>query len=175
MRAKSGPEAARFTELYREHYWLVLRYLRRRADESVADDLAGDVFLVAWRRLDDVPAITPLPWLYKTAGMLLSNERRAGDRKARLLHRVGTQTSDVSVDEDVLESLWVREALDQLSESDQEILRLSAWEDLSGADIAAVLNCSNNAAAVRLHRARARLRQVLEQDLVLTESTAKEG
>ena len=68
-------------------------------------------------------------------------------------------------DEDLsAERIWVVEALHRLSDADQEVLRLSAWEDLSGADIAAVLNCSNSAAAVRLHRARQRLRALMAQD-----------
>jgi DNA-directed RNA polymerase specialized sigma24 family protein len=55
----------------------------------------------------------------------------------------------------------VADALAQLSETDHEILQLSAWEDLPVPSIAQVLGCSTAAAAVRLHRARRRLAAVL--------------
>jgi RNA polymerase sigma factor (sigma-70 family) len=44
-----------------------------------------------------------------------------------------------------------------LPERDREVLLLAAWERLSTAEIASVLGCSENAAALRLHRARRRL------------------
>ena len=49
-------------------------------------------------------------------------------------------------------------ALQSLPERDQEILRLVAWDDLSVGDAAEVLGCSKTNAAVRLHRARGRIR-----------------
>lgn len=58
----------------------------------------------------------------------------------------------------------LRRALDSLREPDREILRLAAWEDCSTAELATVLGCSQNAAGVRLHRARNRLRRALAQD-----------
>ena len=48
-------------------------------------------------------------------------------------------------------------ALAQLSDVDQEILRLIGWEQLTLGEAATVLGCSHTAAKVRLHRARRRL------------------
>jgi RNA polymerase sigma factor (sigma-70 family) len=153
----------RFTHLYEQHYWSVLRFLLRRlGDEPRARDLTAEVFVVAWRRLDELPDPV-LPWLYGAARRVLANEFRHQSRQVRLHERLaGLAVGD---DEDLAaERLWVLEALHRLSDADQEVLRLSAWEDLSGADIAAVLNCSNSAAAVRLHRARQRLRALMADD-----------
>lgn len=58
------------------------------------------------------------------------------------------------------------EAFSQLSETDQEILRLIAWDDLRPAEAAHVLGCSENTFNVRLHRVRQRFR---------TQLTALEG
>lgn len=61
-----GDEAAsrRFTRLYEESYWPVLRYaVRRVADEEVARDVTAEVFAIAWRRVGELPE-RPLPWLY---------------------------------------------------------------------------------------------------------------
>jgi RNA polymerase sigma-70 factor, ECF subfamily len=49
----------------------------------------------------------------------------------------------------------------RLRENDQEVLRLAAWEGLSHMQIAVSLGCSENAAALRLRRARQRLREEL--------------
>jgi RNA polymerase sigma-70 factor (ECF subfamily) len=50
-----------------------------------------------------------------------------------------------------------------LSRSDQELLRLSAWDGLGRAEIASVLGIKENAVDQRLFRARARLRARFEQ------------
>jgi len=55
----------------------------------------------------------------------------------------------------------VSAALDDLSESDAELLRLWAWEQLEPAEIAEVLGCSPGTARTRMHRARSRLRDAL--------------
>ena len=94
---------------------------------------------------------------------VLANEYRPQTRQDRLHERLAGLAMDEHEDL-AAERIWVVEALHRLSDADQEVLRLSAWEDLTGADIAAVLNCSNSAAAVRLHRARQRLRMLMSQD-----------
>ncbi len=55
----------------------------------------------------------------------------------------------------------MRQALQTLSDGDRELLLLVAWEQLDARDLAAVLGCSVPTTAVRLHRARRRLRQAL--------------
>jgi DNA-directed RNA polymerase specialized sigma24 family protein len=55
-----GPDE-RFEELYRAHAGAVRSYVARRIGPDEADDAVAEVFLVVWRRLDDVP-IDPLPW-----------------------------------------------------------------------------------------------------------------
>ena len=71
-------EHARFDAVYAEHRDDVWRYLRRRAS-SEPEDLTTEVFLVAWRRRDDLPD-EPLPWLYGVARNVLANHRRGGVR-----------------------------------------------------------------------------------------------
>jgi RNA polymerase sigma-70 factor (ECF subfamily) len=54
------------------------------------------------------------------------------------------------------------EALSRLKESDQEVLRLTAWEELTASEIAAVLNITVSAAEKRIQRALQRLTNVVE-------------
>src|SRR6478609_5677293 len=83
-----------FVELYNSAYSDVLRYARRRVDEDAARDAAAETFLVAWRRLDVIPA-QPLPWLYGVARGVLANEARRSRRQIRTARRIATSLPDV--------------------------------------------------------------------------------
>ena len=138
-------------------YEPVQRYLRRRTEPVDADDVLGDVLLVLWRRLDDVPPDAPLPWTYGVARGCLANHRRSAARQERLVYRLAQARPDERSDDGVL-----AEALQALPVTDGEILRLWAWEQLSPQELAVALGISANAASIRLHRAKKRLRQVFE-------------
>lgn len=114
---------------------------------------------MAWRRWDDVP-VNALPWLYGVARRAIANDHRAKERLGRLEERIAEELSRPQVDAPG-DQEFVYRALATLSTTDQEILRLSAWEQLSASEIAVVLGCLPGAAAVRLHRARRRLERSL--------------
>lgn len=163
-----GRDAVRFEALFRAHHPHILAYCRRRAPADAARDAAEEVFLVAWRRWEDVPAPPDdRPWLYGVAYRVLANQRRGSERRHRLASRLQGEatTSTTGIDEAVVaseEHAAVRAALDRLSADDQEVLRLAAWEGLRAGDIAAVLGLTADAAAQRLHRARKRLQREYE-------------
>ncbi|GAA2812287.1 sigma-70 family RNA polymerase sigma factor [Saccharopolyspora taberi] len=156
------PDAASdaFERVYRAHHRSVLGYLLRRADEQTAQDALSETFLVAWRRLGDVPADDPLPWLLGVARRALANQRRAGARQEALRDKVALHTPRTRAHEDDSAPL-IAEAMRRLSESDREVLSLHAWEDLSVERIAEVLGCTRPTARLRLHRARKRLLRAL--------------
>ena len=81
---------ARFERLYAEHGRAVLAYAVRRASNAHdAADVVAEVFLVAWRRLDDVPASDGARlWLYAVARRVLANQQRAESRRRRLAERL---------------------------------------------------------------------------------------
>ena len=149
----------RFEALFREHYAAVRGYALRRAPADQAQDAVAETFLVAWRRLDDVPD-DPLPWLYGVARRVLANQRRSASRGAALERRLAAaETVSRSGDpgERAGEAEAVRAALGRLKERDREALMLVAWHGLSGERAARAAGCSRATFAVRLHRARARL------------------
>ena len=84
--------AERFSDLYRGCYEAVLRYALRRTDPETALDVAAETFLIAWRRLNALPADGDLvmPWLYGVARRVLANagrsKRRADNVTTRLRH-----------------------------------------------------------------------------------------
>jgi len=155
--AQDADRRARFERLMADVYEPVQRYLRRRTDLASADDVLGDVLLVLWRRLDDVPVDNPLPWTYGVARGCLANSRRSAARQERLVHRLAEIPHDEPSDDGALEA-----ALDALQVSDREILRLWAWEQLAPGELALALGISANAASIRLHRAKRRLKKLLE-------------
>ena len=149
-------ETARFDRLYEEHASAVLAYALRRTDAASADDVLGDVFLVAWRRIDDVPA-EALPWLLGVARRVLGNQRRSFRRQDALRERLQTHTAPMVEETDGR----VLTALSTLSEADRELLLLIAWDGLSASDAATVLGIRPSALSMRLSRARNRLRTAL--------------
>jgi RNA polymerase sigma-70 factor, ECF subfamily len=150
----------RFEDLFREHYAAVRGYALRRAPGDVAQEVVAETFLVAWRRLDDVPD-DALPWLFGVARRVLANQRRSERRSVALERRLAEAEAAAPDPGDPSERLgeaeFVRAALARLSDRDREALMLVAWHGLSGARAARAAGCSRAAFAVRLHRARARL------------------
>jgi RNA polymerase sigma-70 factor (ECF subfamily) len=163
--AQDAERRARFEQVVTSVYEPVQRYLLRRTDPATADDVLGDVLLVLWRRLDDVPADNPLPWAYGVARGCFANNRRSAARQERLVHRLAQTRPDERPDD-----VELADALDDLPVSDGEILRLWAWEQLPPRELALALGISANAASIRLHRAKRRLKKLLEarKDVGLT-------
>ena len=152
-----------FVELYERHHGDVMAYLRRRTDEASASDAAAETFLTAWRRLE-VAVDVGLPWLYRTAGLLLRNGERARRRQDRLSSKLAALPGPAPPPDPataLARHAEVLEALRTLPEDDRELLLLVTWEDLDIRAAAAATGRSPGATAVRLHRARRKLRRVL--------------
>ncbi|MBS1861395.1 MAG: sigma-70 family RNA polymerase sigma factor [Actinobacteria bacterium] len=164
-----GQELAqvRFTKLYREQGRAILEYsLRRVEDPEDAADVVAETFLVAWRRLGEVPIGDGARlWLYGVARLVLANLARAERRRTRLGRRLAEtlRTELTAQPAPQGEAAEVLRAIGLLGEEDRELLLLVTWEELSPSQAARVLGISALAARSRLHRARRRLRQALEE------------
>jgi RNA polymerase sigma-70 factor (ECF subfamily) len=159
----------RFQAMYVAHYAAILGYCIRRIGHDDAHDAASEVFTVAWRRIDDMPADErALPWLFGVAARTLSNRYRSRRRRARLAERVrglGT-THAPSPEVQVVrrqEDQVLMAALHRLRPNDREVLLLSAWEGLPASQIALRYGISAKAAEKRLTRAKQRLASQLER------------
>ncbi len=156
-------QADRFGELYRAHYPSIHAYCQRRTDPARVDDAVAETFLVAWRRLDDVPdGREALLWLYRVAHRVVGHQWRSSTRRSRLGRRVGGQRTpeapgpaERAVHDE--ECRRVLEAIEQLKPADAELLLLVAWEQLSTTDLATILDVTPNTASQRLSRARKQL------------------
>lgn len=168
QRAADGREerSGRFEQLFREHHAAVVSYVRRRTSEDAVDDAVEETFLVAWRRLDRVPA-AELPWLLGVARNVLGTQRRGALRRQSLSRRVAAAQPESGVGEyesrgGSLDPRLAR-ALAALPEKDREALTLIAWDGLEPQEAAVVVGASAGAFRVRLHRARRRLRRALDE------------
>ncbi len=161
-----GPEA-RFRALFDATYDDLVRFVARRTGETDAADVVAEAFLTAWRRFADVPAETgdARAWLFVTARYLLANRARRDRGRAVVAVRLAGAVGEAAhADEAAAARLDMARAFARLSVSDQEVLALTAWDGLSQAEAAAVLGVSAGAYAVRLSRARRRLRGHLGGD-----------
>ena len=152
----STPEE-RFVALFDATHRALLSYaVRRVADPADAADVVAETFLVAWRRLDEVPSGDQgRPWLFGVARRVLANLYRGERRQHALTERLVSLSEIAPPDRP--EPSDVEIALDRLGDDDRELLRLVAWEDLARDEIATALGVSRATVRVRLHRARGRL------------------
>jgi RNA polymerase sigma factor (sigma-70 family) len=148
----------RLTRLWVDHHQDVVRFVARRAAPELVDDVVSETFLVAWRRVDDVP-VDAKPWLYGVARNALATHVRTHGRWRALGVRLVQEPAptmhgadDVAIDRTDLARAW-----ELLSDGDREVIALVAWDGLSAMQAAAVLGCRPSTFSVRLTRARKRL------------------
>ncbi|ABS03756.1 RNA polymerase, sigma-24 subunit, ECF subfamily [Kineococcus radiotolerans SRS30216 = ATCC BAA-149] len=159
--AATGEELAAFEQVYRDTRQALLAYLHRRAPADAADLLA-EVYLVAWRRRDVLPAGEQQRlWLYGIARRLLAEHHRTRADHASL-DTVGEAVLTPwreGRDGETPRAAAVRQVLAELNDTDRELLTLTTWEHLSTTDAAHVVGITAGSARVRLHRARRKLRE----------------
>ncbi len=166
----SSKDENRFRDLFDCHQRALMAYFMRRIpNEADVFDATEDVFLVAWRRLSEVPeGDAALLWLYGVARNVLANHRRGNARLSRLRSRIAAEPvypprgpaseAVLSIQEEHL-----LEALATLREKDREVLLLTYWERLSHEDIGRILGCPTEAVHVRRNRAVKRLGNAFRQ------------
>ena len=161
----------RFRALYDAVYVDLLRFVRRRVHPTHAEDVVGDVMLVAWRRLDDVPAdpSAARAWLFGVAHKTLQNTRRREGRQDAVAVRLAEvapasanagQSPDVIADRVDIAAAWPR-----LSAVHQEAIVLAVLDGLTAPEAALVLGISPVAFRLRLSRARRSLRSHIASTL----------
>jgi RNA polymerase sigma-70 factor (ECF subfamily) len=156
-------DEVRFGQLYERCHRPIRDFCARRVPPDAVDDVVADTFLTVWRRLAEVPAgDAALVWMYGIAYRVIRHQWRSLARRGRLQERlrtVGFRPAAAADDAivDGVESRRVLGALALLGDTDAEVLRLVAWEQLSVAGVAAVLGIEPDTARQRLHRARRNL------------------
>ncbi|MEV0378749.1 sigma-70 family RNA polymerase sigma factor [Nonomuraea sp. NPDC050643] len=170
----------RFEEIYASSYRPLLGYaLRRCPDPDDAADVVAETFLVAWRRLTEIPEGDEARlWLFGVARKVLANLRRGERRHERRTAALRGQLAAVPLAADPAgqDLSQMGRVFRALSEDDREVLALVAWERLDPGQIATVLGISRNAVRVRLYRARKRFaRGLAKAGIDYSRAVAMEG
>lgn len=168
----------KFSELYKEFHPKVLHYLTRLVGDSEAEDVAQAVFEKVNRNLDGFKGQSKLStWIFRIATNAALDRLKSPSYKRTLsgpLAPVPLQsvesfamTSDkpASPDKKVLRdemSDCIREFVDRLPPDYRTIIILNELEGFTNREIAEILQISLDTAKIRLHRARARLKESLE-------------
>jgi RNA polymerase sigma-70 factor (ECF subfamily) len=155
----AGGDAERFERIWQAHYAAVHAHAARRVGAR-ADEVCAEVFLIAWRRLDELPR-DELPWLLAASRNVIGTTWRGDARRARLQDRLdaepaGAGDAHCEAPDPVLEA-----ALAGLDDRDRELLLLVYWEGLTPARAARALGLQPAAARTRLWRLRRKLRTEL--------------
>lgn len=153
--------AEHFQGLWSAHAPRVHAYAMRHVDPDTAQEVVSETFLVAWRRLTEVPG-EALPWLIVVARNTIANANRSHYRQ-RVLHDELARLASVSpapapgAETLAIERTTMLRGLAALSAHDREALLLVTWDGLTSAQAAAVQGVTVATFQVRLHRARRRL------------------
>lgn len=163
----TGRQREAFEQLYEEYRLQVLAYCTRRVRPGEAADACSETFLIAWRRLEDIPPPPQtLPYLYGIAGNVVHNHLRSMRRRGRLDAKLKHLGEEPAADPSTVvvrreRDAEVERAVRQLRPKDREIVMLYAWEDLSRETIAEMMDLSKAAVDQRIHRAYKRLARTL--------------
>ena len=168
QRAAAGDPAA-FGTIFERHATTVYNYcFRRTGNWAQAEELTAIVFLEAWRRRTQVQLERDeaIPWLLGVATNVLRNLRRSQRRHRAALERLPRErVADFAADvdarlDDERQMRATLRALDKLPRSDQDVLALCVWEELTYEQAALALGIPVGTVRSRLSRARARLREL---------------
>jgi RNA polymerase sigma factor (sigma-70 family) len=167
---QSWAEPERFAVIFERHFSQIHRYLARRVGGKVADDLAADVFLVAFSQREryDLDRDSARPWLYGIATNLIGTHQRQERRRYRVLALAGPPPVSLSDEDRVTDQVSaaaagpaLAAALASLDQADRDVLLLVALADLSYPEVAQALGIPYGTVCSRLSRARKQLRVAL--------------
>ena len=154
-----------FIATFRDHLPAVSKFLVRRVARDEVEDLASEIFEIAWRKRDGFTEGSELAWLYRIGGFVIANHRRKQAKRGIWLPLLDTDAMAPSAESLGLANVSVAEAWSKLSAADRNILALFAFDGLSVHQLATALEISPNTASARLGRARKKFAENLNDGL----------
>ena len=152
-----------FREVYREYLGPIRAYFARRVPFGDVEDLAADVFAVAWKKRASVTLGEELPWLYRIASFVVANYRRKERHRLDVLWLLHEPNTAPAADSFLETDPDLANAWNRLTTAQQELLALVVVDGLAVQDVAVVMSTTPNAVSIRLHRAKKALAEGLEK------------
>lgn len=167
MRRVVSGDVDAFEILVDRHTPKVRRLVARNVPSSAASEVAHDAFVAAYLSLPAYVESHPFErWLTRVVLRSCADYWRARDRAPIALDAGGIDVAALESDAAVADDRELCEwAIARLAREDREVLTLVYFEGLSMKECAAVLEWSESKVKVRAHRARLRLRALLEEFL----------
>jgi RNA polymerase sigma-70 factor (ECF subfamily) len=170
-----------FSDVYEEYHGKISRYLKRMVGEDEAEDLTQEVFVKISDGLKEFRGESRLhTWIYRIAtnaalDRLQSRSFRqdgqtvslsgSDEQEAAELQDASVQAKSLTAEREAIRKEMtecIREFVNKLPENYRTVMILSELKELKNQDIADILGISLDAVKIRLHRARARLKEEFE-------------
>lgn len=172
-----------FAELFDRHFDAISAFMRRRMNQSIADELTAETFLIAYRNRGqfDTARNSAKPWLFGIATNLIRHDRRSEARRLRAFSRLDRgqepDFTDVAHSRSDAEAMRasLAEAIRSLSNDEANVLLLFAWADLSYDEIAEALEIPIGTVRSRLARARKNIQGLIAANREESEGVSADG
>lgn len=151
-----------FVATFRQHLPAVSKFLVRRVARDEVDDLASEIFEIAWRKRSSFTQGSELAWLYRIGGYVIANHRRKETKLGAWLPLLDTDESAPSAESLGIANVSIAQAWGALKPAERNILALSAFDGLSVNELAVALEITPNTASQRLGRARKNFAEKLD-------------
>jgi RNA polymerase sigma-70 factor (ECF subfamily) len=160
-RARAGDQLA-FAQLFEQYNAPILNYLHRMvSDRALAEDLTQDTFIKAYNALPRTkPDLAFKAWLYRIATNTAISHLRRGKIVKWLPFLTDREHPDELIERSVSRRMDITEALNKLPKHYAAALLLRHYQGLSLAETAQALDVTENAAKLRLFRARKAFAQI---------------
>lgn len=165
-------DAEAYGMIVKQHQARIHGYILRMVrDPTLAEDLTQEAFIRAYRKLHLYDLERPfLPWLFRLSANLTQNHLRAASRRElplaperlALIHSTEAPSDERAGQRQLLHR--VDRALDQLAPKYRAPMVLKHVEGLRYAEISQVLGVSAKALKMRVSRARAQLRKLIDAE-----------
>jgi len=164
-KAKKGDKDA-FGKLYSSYLDAIYRYVffRVENDRQTAEDITEEIFLKAWRHIDQfkIGTGTVQAWLYRIAATTVIDHHRTKKQQVNMHEEIADEST---IEEQLVrksEQQQITRALKTLTDEQQSVIIMKFINDLSNKEIARVLNLSNEAVRALQYRALKNLRKKLK-------------
>jgi len=140
-----------FSQYYLVHHHFILRFCTKHViNPQIAEELCSECFLIAWKKFNPDEPFSRA-WLFQVARNLIGDRYRKAKSDLALFEKLKLFAEQAG---DSDETGLIMEVLEELTEAEQQVLRLSYLEELSAREIAEVLDCSEQAVWKRVSRAK---------------------
>ena len=152
-------EANAFAGVFDRHFRAIYRFLQGRVGVQLAEDLASETFMVAFRRRRyyDLSREDARPWLYGIATNLVREHRRAEERHLRAYARMSDESASATGQTPEHLDPGLSAALLELSHEERSLILLLAWADLTYEQLAHALDVPVGTVRSRVSRVRSKL------------------